>query len=98
MRRRAIDKTTSMIHLQAPMPLASLPCFTGPTAMSTAITASANTLGKLTPGETALLVCDVQERFRPIISGFSAVVDTSRRMVRRNPALKTKSNERQTHF
>lgn len=39
-------------------------------------------LGQLTPVETALLVCDVQERFRPIISGFAAVVDTSRRMVR----------------
>lgn len=39
-------------------------------------------VGRLAPGETALLVCDVQDRFRPIISGFPAVVDTSRRMVR----------------
>lgn len=38
-------------------------------------------LGRLRPSETALLVCDVQERFRPIITGFPAVVDTSRRMV-----------------
>ena len=50
--------------------------------MSTSIAASATRLGKLTPNETALLVCDVQERFRPLISGFPAVVDTSRRMVR----------------
>ena len=39
-------------------------------------------LGRLVPSETALLVCDVQERFRPVISGFPALVDTSRRMVR----------------
>ncbi|KAL4514143.1 hypothetical protein Ndes2526A_g09198 [Nannochloris sp. 'desiccata'] len=58
-----------------------------PSAMSTAITASSTRLGKLTPGETALLVCDVQERFRPVISGFSAVVDTSRRMIRAAEAL-----------
>lgn len=45
-------------------------------------------LGKLSPGETALLVCDVQERFRPVINGFQAVVDTSRRMVRAAEALK----------
>ena len=49
--------------------------------MSTAITASSTRLGKLPPEETALLVCDVQERFRPVISGFPAVIDTSRRMV-----------------
>ena len=40
-------------------------------------------VGKLDAAATALLVCDVQERFRPIIAGFPAVVDTSRRMVRR---------------
>ena len=38
-------------------------------------------LGRLVPSQTALFVCDVQERFRPIISGFDAVVDVSRRMV-----------------
>lgn len=49
--------------------------------MSTAITASSTQMGKLTPVETALFVCDVQERFRPLISGYPAVIDTSRRMV-----------------
>ncbi|KIZ03005.1 Isochorismatase domain-containing protein 2 [Monoraphidium neglectum] len=29
--------------------------------------------GKLTTGSTALFVCDIQERFRPIISGFPAI-------------------------
>ena len=44
-------------------------------------TASGGGVGRLVPAQTALLVCDVQERFRPIISGFPAVVDVSRRMV-----------------
>lgn len=39
-------------------------------------------MGKLLPTSTALFVCDIQERFRPIITGFPAVVDTSRRMIR----------------
>ncbi len=43
--------------------------------------ASNSKVGKLNPSETALLVCDVQERFRPLIYGFPAIVDTSRRMV-----------------
>ncbi|KAI7845477.1 hypothetical protein COHA_001025 [Chlorella ohadii] len=44
-------------------------------------------IGRLAPNETALLVCDVQERFRPVISGFPAVVDTSCRMLRAAQAL-----------
>ena len=44
--------------------------------------ADAPRIGRLVPSETALFVCDVQERFRPIISGFPAVIDTSKRMVR----------------
>lgn len=47
-----------------------------------ALTSKATKLGKLLPTSTALFVCDIQERFRPIISGFPSVVDTSRRMVR----------------
>lgn len=50
--------------------------------MATAAAAGRPSVGKLAPEETALLVCDVQERFRSVISGFPAVVDTSRRMVR----------------
>lgn len=38
-------------------------------------------LGKLLPGKTAVFVCDIQERFRPIINGMPAVVDTARRLV-----------------
>eukprot|EP00877_Chromochloris_zofingiensis_P000146 jgi/Chrzof1/10131/Cz04g30020.t1 len=39
-------------------------------------------MGKLLPTQTALFVCDIQERFRPVISGMPAVVDTARRMIR----------------
>eukprot|EP00775_Hariotina_reticulata_P003246 gene3246-3522_t len=39
-------------------------------------------LGKLLPSKTAVFVCDIQERFRPIINGMPAVVDTARRLVR----------------
>jgi hypothetical protein len=38
-------------------------------------------LGKLSAHSTALFVCDIQERFRPVITGFPAVIDTARRMV-----------------
>ena len=37
-------------------------------------------LGRLSAGETAVFVCDVQERFRSVISGYPAVVDVARRM------------------
>jgi hypothetical protein len=47
-----------------------------------ALSTKAARLGKLLPTSTALFVCDIQERFRPIITGFPAVVDTSRRMIR----------------
>lgn len=36
--------------------------------------------GRLSDGDTALFLCDVQERFRSVISGFPAVADTSRRL------------------
>lgn len=39
-------------------------------------------LGKLVASETALFVCDIQERFRPVIAGMPAVIDTAKRMVR----------------
>jgi len=44
-------------------------------------------LGRIAPQDTALFICDVQERFRSVISGFPAVVDTSRRMARAAQAL-----------
>ncbi|DBB08350.1 hypothetical protein WJX82_009410 [Trebouxia sp. C0006] len=37
--------------------------------------------GKIQPEQCALLVCDVQERFTALITGFDVVVDTCRRMV-----------------
>ena len=37
---------------------------------------------------TALLICDIQERFRDTIVGYPAVIDTARRLVHpRSPAL-----------
>ncbi|KAL3161024.1 hypothetical protein ABBQ38_009408 [Trebouxia sp. C0009 RCD-2024] len=38
-------------------------------------------VGRLESRQCALLVCDVQERFTSLISGFDVVVDTCRRMV-----------------
>lgn len=38
-------------------------------------------LGKLRPSTSALFVCDVQEKFRPLIAGFPTVIDTTKRMV-----------------
>ena len=38
-------------------------------------------VGRLHASETALFVCDIQEKFRPIIAGMPAVIDTARRMV-----------------
>jgi hypothetical protein len=44
--------------------------------------ASVAGLGKLSDKSCALLVCDVQERFRPLIHGYPAVIDTAKRLVR----------------
>ena len=48
---------------------------------------SVNSLGRLRAEETALFVCDVQERFRSVIHGFPAVVDVAQRMVQAAPEL-----------
>mmetsp|Transcript_26494 Transcript_26494/g.57810 ORF Transcript_26494/g.57810 Transcript_26494/m.57810 type:complete len:204 (+) Transcript_26494:116-727(+) len=45
-------------------------------------TASLARVGKLLPSTSALFVCDVQERFRPVIHHFPSVIDTARRMIR----------------
>lgn len=50
--------------------------------MAAASTVARAALGKLNANATALFVCDIQERFRPVINGFPAVIDTARRMVR----------------
>ena len=59
----------------SPHTLPTRPTFGAVRAMAAA--ADGRSVGRLPPNETALLVCDVQERFRPVISGFPAVVDTS---------------------
>mmetsp|Transcript_20206 Transcript_20206/g.42441 ORF Transcript_20206/g.42441 Transcript_20206/m.42441 type:complete len:262 (-) Transcript_20206:229-1014(-) len=48
--------------------------------MSLAATTSRRVVGKLTPANTALLVCDVQERFRPLIHKMETVVNTTKFM------------------
>ena len=42
---------------------------------------SVQKIGKLSTPQCAVLVCDLQERFKDVITGFETVVDTSRRMV-----------------
>ena len=52
-----------------------------------ALDSSSRPLGKLVAFNegapaTALFICDIQERFRETISGYPAVIDTARRLVR----------------
>lgn len=44
-------------------------------------------LGQLRLNSSALFVCDVQEKFRPLIAGFPTVIDTTRRMVQASNVL-----------
>mmetsp|Transcript_33638 Transcript_33638/g.81325 ORF Transcript_33638/g.81325 Transcript_33638/m.81325 type:complete len:269 (-) Transcript_33638:208-1014(-) len=48
--------------------------------MSAAAATAARAVGKLSPSNTALLVCDVQERFRPLIHKMETVVNTTKFM------------------
>lgn len=48
--------------------------------MSLASTAARQVVGKLSPSNTALLVCDVQERFRPLIHKMETVIHTTKFM------------------
>ena len=56
-------------------------------AMATHAASSSPSLGRLTPSTSTLLICDVQERFRPLIHAFPAVADTASRLVRGAAAL-----------
>mmetsp|Transcript_42734 Transcript_42734/g.64279 ORF Transcript_42734/g.64279 Transcript_42734/m.64279 type:complete len:212 (+) Transcript_42734:433-1068(+) len=47
-------------------------------ASTAASTASKRLVGKLHPSSTALLVCDIQERFRPLIHNGETVIRTTR--------------------
>jgi len=42
--------------------------------------AAARSVGKLSPSNSVLLVCDVQERFRPLISKMETVINTTKFM------------------
>ncbi|KAL6766753.1 hypothetical protein ACKKBG_A37210 [Auxenochlorella protothecoides x Auxenochlorella symbiontica] len=53
-----------------------------PESVAAMATAARSSLGRIALGDTALFVCDIQERFREAIQGFPAVVDVSRRMIR----------------
>ena len=44
------------------------------------LAATRRVVGKLTPSNTALLVCDVQERFRPLIYKMETVINTTKFM------------------
>eukprot|EP00798_Chlamydomonas_sp_ICE-L_P028733 gene28733-31910_t len=44
-------------------------------------------IGKLATNSSALFVCDVQDRFRPVIHHFPSVVDTARRMIQASTTL-----------
>ena len=48
--------------------------------MSIAATASRRAVGKLRPADAALLVCDVQERFRHLVHGMETVISTTKFM------------------
>ncbi|GFR40317.1 hypothetical protein Agub_g853 [Astrephomene gubernaculifera] len=45
------------------------------------MTGASRVLGRLRANSSALFVCDIQEKFRPAISGYPTVIDTARRMV-----------------
>eukprot|EP00197_Chlamydomonas_leiostraca_P013862 CAMPEP_0202867384 /NCGR_PEP_ID=MMETSP1391-20130828/9316_1 /ASSEMBLY_ACC=CAM_ASM_000867 /TAXON_ID=1034604 /ORGANISM="Chlamydomonas leiostraca, Strain SAG 11-49" /LENGTH=214 /DNA_ID=CAMNT_0049547427 /DNA_START=57 /DNA_END=701 /DNA_ORIENTATION=+ len=46
-----------------------------------------STIGKLAPSTSALFVCDLQERFKPVIHGWPAVEATAKRMIKGANAL-----------
>lgn len=50
-----------------------------PHLMTTAMNAAARRLPQL--GKTAFMLCDIQERFRPLIHRFPAVIATAKKMV-----------------
>ena len=41
----------------------------------------ARAIGRLHPASTEFFVCDIQERFRSVISGFAQITESSRRLV-----------------
>ena len=49
--------------------------------------AAGRSVGRLKPDTASLFVCDIQERFRNVIKGMPAVIDTSQRLVKAFQAL-----------
>ena len=49
--------------------------------MASVVTAARKAVGKIRPGKSALLVCDLQDRFQSVISEFSNVLGVSTTMV-----------------
>lgn len=47
----------------------------------------ARSLGQLLPKQSALFVCDIQDRFRTNIKGFPTVISTARRLIKGSMAL-----------
>ena len=86
----ASTRPVTTTHLQQTLP--AVPRRSSAPSSSSSIIAMASSnsspsLGRLDPATTALFVCDVQERFRPLIAGFDAVAETSSRLVRGARAL-----------
>lgn len=48
--------------------------------MSAAVSAARRAIGRLSPSNSVLLVCDVQERFRPLIHNMETVITTTKLM------------------
>ncbi|SCZ90203.1 BZ3500_MvSof-1268-A1-R1_Chr1-3g01837 [Microbotryum saponariae] len=50
--------------------------------MLEALTGSSARVVKLVPGATAFFVCDIQERFRPVIHAYDSVINTAAKMTK----------------
>ena len=55
--------------------------------MASVVTAARKAVGKICPGKSALFVCDLQDRFRSVISEFPSVLDVSLTMVNASKVL-----------
>lgn len=57
-------------------------------ATATAAAVSVSVGGRLSPSTAALFVCDIQDKFREVIFGMPAVIDTTSKLVRSAKVLK----------
>ena len=56
--------------------------------MASVATVARRAVGKIRPEKSALLVCDMQERFRSVISGFPSILEVTSTMVSASSLLK----------